>query len=173
MLRSFSGALFQRNKIFSQGIYCVCTSTSRILYFSLVSIFAKRCRYYSVQRNFTCRLFARCKLSYVYYDERCKILVLRRVELRRMKYDITLYFKIVNKFCDTSLINEKCFCNYTYSTCVHKLKFNVQNARTNVFKYFFLNRYITVWNMLPLNCANTNVTVLSKSCIMLICLKTL
>ena len=125
----------------------------------------------SVQRNFTRRLFARCELPYVCYDERIKILVLEKLELRRIIYDMTLYFKIVNKFCDTSLFNKICFCNYTYGTHGHKFKFYVQYARTNVFKYFFLNRYVNVWNILPLNCMKTNVTKCFKqSCILLICL---
>ena len=55
---------------------------------------------------------------------------------------MTLYFKIVNKFCDTSLFKEICFCNYTYDTRGHK--FNVQYTRKSVFKYFFLNRYVNV-----------------------------
>ena len=87
----------------------------------------------SVQRNFTRRLFARCKLSCVCNDERCKILILERIELRRIMYDITLYFKIVNKFCDTSLFNEICFCYYTHGTRGHKFKFNIQYARKNIF----------------------------------------
>ena len=127
----------------------------------------------SVRRHFTRCLFARCKFSYVCYDKRCKILVLERLELRRIIYYMTLYFKIVNTFCDTSLFNETCFRDFTYGARGHEFKFNVQYARTNVFKYFFLNRYVNVWNMLPLNCVNTIVTkCLSKSCIMLICLNT-
>ena len=112
----------------------------------------------SVQRNLTRRLFARYKLPYGCNDKRCKILVLERLELRRIMYGMTLYFKIVSKFCDTSLFNEICFCNYTYDTHGHKFKCNVQYAKTNVFKYFFLNRYVNVRNMLPLNCVNTNLT---------------
>ena len=73
-------------------------------------------------------------------------------------YDMALYFKIVNKFCDTSPFHEICFCNYTYGTCEHKFEFNIQYARTNVFKYSFLNHYVKERNMLPLNCVNTNVT---------------
>ena len=57
---------------------------------------------------------------------------------------MTLSFKIVNKFCDTSLFNKICFCNYAYGTRGHKFKFNVQYARINVFKYFFLNLYVNV-----------------------------
>ena len=71
---------------------------------------------------------------------------------------MTLYFKIVNKFCDTFLYNEICFCNYNYGTRGHKFKFNAKYTRTNVFKYFFLNRYANAWNTLPFNCVNTNVT---------------
>ena len=106
----------------------------------------------SVQRNYTHRLFARCKLPYVCYDERCKMLVLERLESSRIMYDMTLYFKIINKFCDTSLFNEICFCNYTYGTRRTKFKFNVQYAKTIVFKYFFLNRFVHMWNVTPLLC---------------------
>ena len=100
----------------------------------------------SVQRNFTRRLFPRCKLSYFCYHERCKILVSERLELRYIMHNMTLYFKIANKFYDPSLFNEIYFCNYTYGIRGHKFKFYVQYARTNVFKYFFLKRYVNVWN---------------------------
>ena len=47
-----------------------------------------------VQRNFTKKLKGIGNLS---YDERLKILNIDRLEIRRIKFDLVLFYKIINK----------------------------------------------------------------------------
>lgn len=107
----------------------------------------------SVQRNFTRRIFGLSELSYI---ERLRICNLEPLELRRVKRDLVLVYKIIHK-----LIGLEFDLFFTYAPTIHA-------TRTNGFKLypkqvkstralnFFDNRVINHWNNLPESVVSAN-----------------
>jgi len=106
-----------------------------------------------VQRYFSRRLFARCNLPYVLYPERCKYLNLHSLELRRVKFDVVMCFKIVHGFVDIEFSD---FFNYANTiTRGHSKRLFVESTRVNPRKFFFCNRVTHVWNSLSESAVNS------------------
>ncbi len=105
-----------------------------------------------VQRYFTRRLFARCKLPYVSYKERLNLLNLEPLNLRRLHIDLIQYFKMIRKY--SNLSSTKFFQlasmggGVTGQTRGHPYKIRVQAVRVDVRKHIFSNRAILAWNSL-------------------------
>ena len=100
-----------------------------------------------VQKYFTRKLYG---LNTFCYKDRLFILDLESLELRRLKFDLIMYFKIFNNFVDMD------------SSVFFKLSKNVYNVRTenklklhkpafgnNNFENSFAIRCIDCWNWLP------------------------
>ncbi len=108
----------------------------------------------SVQRYFTWRVFRRCGLGHPGYKNRCAYLKLDTLELRRLRFDLSMCFKIVKglvnlDFNDFFVFNENC----TRGNCK---KLRVPRCRKDVRKFFFGNRVVKVWNILHNDVVNSS-----------------
>lgn len=55
------------------------------------------------------------------------------------------------------------FCNLAaHNTRGHRFKLVVNRIRTNLFKNNFVNRVVNMWNCLPVDCFNSNLTICFK-----------
>ena len=106
----------------------------------------------SVQRSFTKRLPGLQNLN---YPQRLERLKLESLELRRLKADLTLLYKIIFKLVDTDLIQSFDFSTYT-STRGHPYKLKVPSFKTDNYKYFFTCRLINIWNNLNVDFTSLN-----------------
>lgn len=98
----------------------------------------------SCQRWFTKRIKGLFGLDYTH---RLAHLGLETLQIRRIKYDLQLCFKIING--DISLhCNMFDLSNLTH-TRGHKYKLYKHQSNVNAHKYFFCNRVCDIWNMLP------------------------
>ena len=81
------------------------------------------------------------------YTQRLAHLGLETLQIRRIKYDLQLCFKIING--DISLhCNMFDLSNLTH-TRGHKYKLYKHQSNVNAYKHFFCNRVCDIWNMLP------------------------
>jgi len=100
-----------------------------------------------VQRNFTKRL---CGYFDLHYSERLKLLKCDTLELRRLKFDLIMMYKIVYGFVDVDasvlfdFINAKESKTRGHDKRIIK-KASVLQSGVNS----FCNRNVTVWNSLP------------------------
>jgi len=108
----------------------------------------------SVQRWYTKRLVGFHNFS---YDERCKMLGLERLELRRLHADLIYCFNIIHDF--TCLLPNDFFTlSGVNITRGNDLKLKLPVSRVDCRKHFFAVRIIHIWNSLP------NDIVLSDNC---------
>ena len=99
----------------------------------------------SVQRRFTKRFPGFQSLA---YDERCSLLGIERLELRRLRADLILCYKIIKGL--VLLPADKFFTiNYNNRTRGHSLKLFLPDSRVNCRQHFFAIRIVNVWNSLP------------------------
>ncbi len=102
-----------------------------------------------VQRHFTKRLYFRCHLGQTSYENRCKALGLGSLEVRRIRQDLMMCFKILKGFVR---INPNDFFHFNLNertrTRGHSKKLYVEHSRIDSRKYFFSNRVISIWNSL-------------------------
>ena len=98
----------------------------------------------SVQRRFTKRLTG---LEHESYSKRLKILKSETMEIRRIKFDLTLYYKIIHNFVHVTTTN---FFEFTKcpSTRGHSLSIYKTPYKNNRQKFLFRNRIINLWNKL-------------------------
>ena len=98
-----------------------------------------------VQRYFTKRIPGMWNIS---YNNRLILLGLKSLEFRRVVCDLTMCYKILNGYIDTSLRN--LFTVKTYQrTRGHDLRLNFRLCSRDISKYMFTNRSIKLWNSLP------------------------
>lgn len=100
----------------------------------------------SVQRLFTKRLRG---LKGVSYPDRLKCLDAESLEMRRIKFDLTMYFKILHDLVDLdsdTLFQVRDIRTRSNGCTLYKAKFNC-----NMERYSFKNRSVNIWNMLPEN----------------------
>ena len=99
----------------------------------------------SVQRWFTKRLVGLHKFS---YDDRCKMLGLERLELRRLHADLVYCFNIIHDF--TCLLPIDFFTLSGINiTRGNDLKLRLPVSRVDCRKHFFAVRIVHIWNTLP------------------------
>ena len=101
-----------------------------------------------VQRYFTRRLQGLESFS---YTDRLFLLDLESLEVRRLKADLTMYYKILHNLVDIS-VNDFFEIRYnSHNTRGHSLTLRCRNFNNNLMKNSFVNRHINCWNCLP-NC---------------------
>ena len=105
----------------------------------------------SVQRLFTKRLRG---LKGMPYPERLKCLNAESLEVRRIKFDLSLYFKILHEFVDID--SENLFTLRDMHTRNNGLTLQKARFRGNTERYLFRNRCINIWNLLPQNVVSSN-----------------
>lgn len=98
-----------------------------------------------VQRSFTKRLLGSGPLT---YHQRCKLLKLEPLWLRRIKINLTFLFDLAHTCPEVSDVVQ--FDNFhPYPTRNTAYSFSVPRVRTRLRSKFFLIRYTTLWNKLP------------------------
>ena len=98
-----------------------------------------------VQRYFSRRVLFRTKLPYL---TRLKILKLETLEMRRIKFDLKLCYKIINGLCDLNF-NE--FFTFASSSVTrdHNYKLIKPLSKNNWLLDFYSSRVVPYWNSLP------------------------
>lgn len=110
----------------------------------------------SVQRWFTKRIKG---LSHLSYDNRLSVLNSERLELRRIRADLLMCFKIVYNIVDLPFKDFFTFNNLSI-TRGNSLKLNVPISRINARASFFAVRIISVWNKLSDDVVNSpNISI--------------
>ncbi len=107
-----------------------------------------------VQRYFTRRVFARCRIPTEPYPQRLITLDLDPLNLRRLHTDLIQYFKIIRNL--TKLQSERFFQLPNIPggrvlpgrTRGHKYKIYLQNSRIDIRKHVFSCRAVLAWNSL-------------------------
>ncbi len=100
----------------------------------------------AVQRSFTKKLEGLATLSYV---ERLLVCELPSLELRRLRTDLILCFKIIHKLIALNFSDFFQFDTNSHGTRGHRYKLMLPLVRTSVRKNFFAVRIIPAWNFLP------------------------
>ena len=114
----------------------------------------------SVQRRFTKRLPG---LKHLSYDDRLVVLGIEKLELRRLKQDLIMAYKILFGLLDVNANELFTVHNANYGTRGHAYKLLQGHCRTDVRKHFFTERVVKIWNSLPAEEANfRNVKVFSN-----------
>ncbi len=102
----------------------------------------------SVQHYFTRRLLDRCGMEYV---ERLNFLQLDSLEVRRIKADLILYYKVINNLIQIDTANS---IRHKHSFRGHNLNLYTFYCRTEIRKYFWCNRLVSPWNSLYCSIVN-------------------
>ena len=101
----------------------------------------------SVQRRFTKRLPG---LWNVEYTQRLKAVGLERLDVRRVRFDLIMAYKII--FGLVRVDSSQFFTpSHNTATRGHSYKLYAPAVATDLRKYFFANRVVSVWNDLPTN----------------------
>ena len=114
----------------------------------------------SLQRLFTRRLCQNFNIKYRNYNHRLKMFNLDSLEMRRIKTDLILFYKIFNHLIDLDKSN---FCMRSKVLKYYQLRRNQyhlqwpDNPKTTIRRNFFTYRITNLWNNLP------NTVVASKS----------
>ena len=101
-----------------------------------------------MQRYFTRRLQGLKSFS---YTDRLFLLDLESLELRRLKADLIMYYKILHNLVDISVNDFFEIRDNSHNTRGHSLTLRYRNINNNLIKNSFVNRHINCWNCLP-NC---------------------
>ena len=104
------------------------------------------CRIEQVQRRLTKRILGyNCTSCYM---SRCETLGIQPLWFRRLKLNLTFFFKILHNNSSTS-INLKYTPDQKYSLRNSAYRVTVHFSKNNSRFYFFLNMYSAIWNRLP------------------------
>ena len=107
----------------------------------------------AVQRRFTKRLPGLWNVPYL---ERSKTLGLERLDIRRLKIDLIMTYKIL--FGLTCLRSEQFFqLGPVRTTRGHQYKLLMPKITSDIRKYFFCSRVLQAWNDLPSDTDFTNL----------------
>jgi hypothetical protein len=115
-----------------------------------------------VQRRFTKRLYGFKKLSY--RDRLFRLNNADTLELRRLKHDLLMIFKIVHKLV---CINFDEFFGLNNSNCTrgHDFKLSKPFCANNARQFSFACRRIDIWNSLPTYAVSCNSIASFKHCL--------
>ena len=114
-----------------------------------------------VQRYFTRRLNG---LKMYSYTERLFLLGLESLELRRLKIDLCVYFKILHNLIDVEINDFFIVRENNHNTRGHNftLRLNCSNVRNNRSRNLFRNRNVNCWNNLPYSVVNSDLIAIFK-----------
>ena len=127
-----------------------------------------------VQRYFSRRVLFRTKLPYL---TRLEILKLETLEMRRIKFDLKLCYKIINGLCDLNFDEFFTFASSLVTNFLfgHNCKLIKPLSKNNWLLNFYSSRVVSYWNSLPSDVVNVpsfaifvkklNLVDLDKFCI--------
>ena len=105
-----------------------------------------------VQKTYTRIVCKKLNIKYNNYKDRLNLFNINSLEYRRVKFDLILLYKIVNKLID---LNFSTYFTLSDYSCVYNLRrhrFNLKKpptAKTSTRNNFFSYRIINTWNKLP------------------------
>jgi hypothetical protein len=115
----------------------------------------------SVQRKFTKRLTGMQNIPYL---ERLRQLNLERLDVRRLRADLILAYKILFGITgETDISQFFTFCDNLHNTRGHQFKLLATRANRDTRNYFFSNRVIRAWNSLPQSTNFSSLRTFRKS----------
>ena len=121
----------------------------------------------NTQKTFTRKLCKKLNLKYNSYTHRLDILNLESLELRRVKCDLILVYKLINKLLD---VNDTNFFTLSEIHSKYTLRRNSlyllkpKSFRTSIRENFFSNRIVNTWNKLPnYIVTSSNLTIFKKN----------
>ena len=105
-----------------------------------------------VQRVFTRRIPGMSNYSYL---DRLNILNLESLEERRIFFDLVMVYKILHNLVE---INSNSFFTLANNSKIrgHSLRLKVNFCRLDIYKYYFTNRIIIIWNSLSEHIVNSS-----------------
>ena len=105
-----------------------------------------------VQRYFSRRVLFRTKLPYL---TRLEVLKIETLEMRRIKFDLKLSYKIINGLCD---LNFDEFFTFASSSVTrgHNYKLIKPLSKNNWLLNFYSSRVVSYWNSLPPDVVNAS-----------------
>ena len=106
----------------------------------------------SVQSLFTRMLCKKFNITYKNYFHRLQILNLESLELRRIKTDLILTYKILNNLIDLQSTDYFCKSNFINSYNLRRHSHHLQYPdfpKTTIRQNFFNYRIVNLWNRLP------------------------
>jgi len=106
----------------------------------------------NVQRFFTRKIG---NLKVYEYSDRLFILNLESLEIRRLKKDLIMYYKIIHGLIDLNM-NEFFLIDNDMYTRGHNFKICKPPCKSDLFSNSFANRVINCWNLLPSTVVNMN-----------------
>ena len=104
----------------------------------------------NVQKRFTKRIMRNKNLN---YSERLKFLNVESLELRRIYFDLSMLYSIINF--DVLPFDNFFELNKNATRRKHDFKLVIPKVYTNIRKYDFSNRIINIWNALPESIVNS------------------
>ena len=111
----------------------------------------------SVQKLFTRRLFVECKIDYMPYDQRLMFLSIDSLELRRLKYDLCMCYKILHGSVALNVNDFFMFLPRSHNFRSHNSQiFKCHSSHTGN-HFYFANRVVSIWNSLRqyfIDCVN-------------------
>jgi hypothetical protein len=111
----------------------------------------------SVQKRFTKRLSGMAGLS---YSDRLRLLETETLERRRLKSDLCMYYKLIFELVD--LPADDFFVIRNGKTRNNGVCIYTNSYKLNAERYFFKNRCINAWNLLPASVARASSLIVFK-----------
>ena len=90
------------------------------------------------------------------YQERLFILNLESLEVRRLHFDLAMYFKIIHKLVDLNFDDFFVRSHGGVRMRGHNFKLELKKGKNNLLKFSFANRCVNCWNALPDNVVNSS-----------------
>ena len=119
-----------------------------------------------VQKYFTRIAFSKCGLQYCEYLARLKYLFLDSLELRRVKTDLYMVFKIVHGLVDLRFEEFFTLVNTPYNLRGHNYKLKLcEKYNRECRKQYFSQRVVQIWNSLENSVVCSNSLTTFKRCI--------
>ena len=110
-----------------------------------------------VQRYYTRKACRRCKIPYDSYEDRLLKLNIEKLELRRLKADLCMTFKIIHNIVDIPTENMFTFRERPYDLRGHKFTLELTKTKNApISNNFFTTRIAPTWNSLPEDLVSSN-----------------
>ncbi len=115
-----------------------------------------------VQKYFTRRIYRRCGLNKLEYQDRLKFLGLSSLEKRRLHLDLCMTYKILHNECDLVASDFFVRAPTTHTeTRGHRMKLRPITSQGNTRINFFSQRVVNFWNALPVFAPKTTAPVVN------------
>ena len=101
-----------------------------------------------IQRRFLKKIDGFMDIS---YKERLRLANLESLEMRRLKADLVMVYKIIHGHVDIKIDDFFSFTPSTVTTRGNRYKLRKKNVKNNTYMFSFTNRVVNPWNSLP-NC---------------------